>query len=153
MRSLRQCRRAETVEKGHGRIETRKIAVSREVVPYPAWPGLAQVARIERRREIARKTSTEIVYLITSLPPEPASRSACCASPGTIGASRTGSTTSATSPSPRIDAASAPAPPPASLRNLAITLIRRAGLSISEARENFREDRANAITFVTGRVL
>ena len=36
--------------------------------------------------------------------------------------------------------------PLASLRNLAI------GLSISEARENFREDRANAITLVTGRV-
>ena len=61
------------MEKGHGRIETRKIAVSREVVPYLAWPGLAQVARIERRREIARKASTEIVYLITSLPPEAAS--------------------------------------------------------------------------------
>ena len=61
------------MEKGHGRIETRKIAVSREVVPYLAWPGLAQVARIERRREIARKASTEIVYLITSLPPETAS--------------------------------------------------------------------------------
>ena len=43
--------------------------------------------------------------------------------------------------------------PLASLRNLAITLIRRAGLSIPEARENFREDRANAITLVTGRVL
>src|SRR3954451_11220918 len=49
------------------------IAVSREVVPYLAWPGLAQVARIERRREIARKASTEIIYLITSLPPETAS--------------------------------------------------------------------------------
>jgi len=45
--------RAETVEKGHGRIETRRIAVSREVVPYLAWPGLAQVARLERTREVA----------------------------------------------------------------------------------------------------
>ena len=51
--------RAETVEKSHGRIETRRIAVSREVVPYLAWPGLAQVARLERRREIARKASTD----------------------------------------------------------------------------------------------
>ncbi len=100
------------MEKGHGRIETRKIAVSREVVPYLAWPGLAQVARIERRREIARKASTEIVYLITSLPPETPSPQPCCASPGTIGASRTGSITSATSASPRIDAASAPVPAP-----------------------------------------
>ena len=64
----------------------------------------------------------------------------------TFGASRTGSTTSATSASPRIDAASAPAPAPRIAAHLAI------GLSISEARENFREDRANAITLVTGRV-
>ena len=41
----------------------------------PIWPGrgIAQVARIERTREIARKASAEIVYLITSPPPEPAS--------------------------------------------------------------------------------
>jgi Transposase DDE domain len=39
------------------------------------------------------------------------------------------------------------------LRNLAIALIRRAGLPIPEARENFREDRAQAIKLVTGRVL
>jgi len=43
--------------------------------------------------------------------------------------------------------------PIAALRNLAITLIRRAGLAIPEARENFREDRAAAIALVTGAVL
>lgn len=43
--------------------------------------------------------------------------------------------------------------PLAALRNIAITLIRHTGLSIPEARENFREDRAEAIKLVTGQVL
>lgn len=59
---------AATVEKGHGRIETRRITVSREVVPTLAWPGVAQVCRIERIRESKGKISHEIVYAITSLP-------------------------------------------------------------------------------------
>ncbi len=56
--------RAETAEKGHGRIEWRSIATTREIVPYLAWPGLAQVCRIERRREIAGQSSCEVVYAI-----------------------------------------------------------------------------------------
>lgn len=40
----------------------------------------------------------------------------------------------------------------AALRTLALTLIRPAGLHVPEARENFREDRASAISLVTGRV-
>lgn len=60
--------RAETVEKGHGWIETRRIAVGAEGVPYLAWPGLAQIARVERVRERAGKSSTEIAYFVTSLP-------------------------------------------------------------------------------------
>jgi len=59
---------AQTVEKGHGRIETRRITVSREVVPALDWPGAAQVCRIERSRESKGKISHEIVYAITSLP-------------------------------------------------------------------------------------
>src|SRR3954471_11802868 len=39
-----------TVEKGHGRLETRRIATSREVVPHLDWPGVARVGRIERER-------------------------------------------------------------------------------------------------------
>ena len=58
---------AETVEKAHGRIETRRIAVSAEVVPHLQWPGAAQVARIERTRETGGKISTEIAYIVTSL--------------------------------------------------------------------------------------
>ena len=40
-----------------------------------------------------------------------------------------------------------------SIRNIALSLIRARGLSVREARENFREDRAEAIAVVTGRIL
>lgn len=43
--------------------------------------------------------------------------------------------------------------PLATLRNTAIGLIRKRGHSIPEARENFREDRYDAIQAVTGRIL
>jgi hypothetical protein len=43
--------------------------------------------------------------------------------------------------------------PLAALRNLVTSLIRKRGLSIPEARENFREDRAEAIALVTARIL
>ena len=136
------------MEKGHGRIETRKIAVSREVVPYLAWPGLAQVARIERMREIARKASTEIVYLITSLPPEAASpqRLLRLARDHWGIENRLHYVRDVAFAEDRCRVR-AGARPLASLRNFAI------GLSISEARENFREDRANTITLVIGHIL
>ena len=38
--------RAQTLDKGHGRIETRQIMVSAEVVAHLGWPGAAQVGRI-----------------------------------------------------------------------------------------------------------
>ncbi len=38
----------------------------------------------------------------------------------------------------------------AALRNLVLWLIRSRGLSVPEARENFREDRAEAVAIVTG---
>lgn len=58
---------AETTDKGHGRLEVRRLALSREVVAHLGWPGAAQVCRIERTRERAGKISREIVYAITSL--------------------------------------------------------------------------------------
>lgn len=48
----------------------RRIATSREIAPYLGWPGAAQVCRLERRREIAGKSSREVVYAVTSLPRE-----------------------------------------------------------------------------------
>lgn len=43
--------------------------------------------------------------------------------------------------------------PLATLRNLVLAIIRRAGMHVPEARENFREDRAAAIAAVTGKIL
>jgi predicted transposase YbfD/YdcC len=70
---------AQTVEKGHGRIETRRITVSREVVPALDWPGVAQVCRIERTREVKGTISHETVYAITSLDRDHASPAALLA--------------------------------------------------------------------------
>ena len=63
-------KRAETVEKGHGRIETRRIAVRTKL---PArldqnWPGVTAICRIERIRELNGRCSREVIYAITSLP-------------------------------------------------------------------------------------
>jgi hypothetical protein len=51
------CESAQSVEKGHGRIEHRRIehrriTVSREGVPALDWPAVAQICRIERIREV-----------------------------------------------------------------------------------------------------
>ena len=62
----------QTIDKGHGRIETRRLWVSRECVPHLGWPGAAQVCRIERLRERAGQTSREVAYAVTSLPPDKA---------------------------------------------------------------------------------
>jgi predicted transposase YbfD/YdcC len=66
----RDLKRAQTVEKGHGRIETRRIAVRTKL---PArldrkWPGLTAICRIERRREMKTYCTRQVIYAITSLP-------------------------------------------------------------------------------------
>lgn len=73
-------RRAQTVEKGHGRIETRRIAVR----PIPArldrdWPGATQIVRLERWRELKDRCQRQVVYAITSIPPEAADAEALLA--------------------------------------------------------------------------
>ena len=60
--------RAETLDKAHGRIETRRIAVSAEVIEHLGWPGASQVARVWRERRIGDKVSSEVAYFVTSLP-------------------------------------------------------------------------------------
>src|SRR4051812_48951992 len=121
----------------------------------PIWPGRAS-PRWPASSAGARSpaASTEIVYLITSLPPETASpqRLLRLARDHWGIENRLHYVRDVAFAEDRCRVR-AGARPLASLRNLAITLIRRAGLSIPEARENFREDRANAITLVTGRVL
>lgn len=61
---------AETVEKGHGRIETRRLSVRTKLPDRldQKWPGLTAICRIERTRETKTYTSHERIYAITSLP-------------------------------------------------------------------------------------
>ena len=63
-------KRAETVEKGHGRIETRRIAVRTKLPSRldEKWPGITAICRIERIRELRHRCSREVIYAITSLP-------------------------------------------------------------------------------------
>jgi hypothetical protein len=63
-----------TTDKGHGRIEIRKIKTSTALNEYIEFPYVAQVCRIERITynldgEFMR---SEVVHCITSLPPEKA---------------------------------------------------------------------------------
>ncbi len=69
---------AETVNKGHWRIERRCIQTSAMLNDYVDWPDLGQVYRLERRFTWVRqgkvtKTSHEVEYGITSLSREKAS--------------------------------------------------------------------------------
>lgn len=69
---------AETVDKGHGRIEKRRIQTSALLNDAVDWPGLKQVYRLERcltwiRQGKVLKTSQQVEYGITSLAREKAS--------------------------------------------------------------------------------
>jgi hypothetical protein len=132
----------------------RKIATSAEVVEHLGWPGAAQVARIERTRWIGDKVSTEVAYVVTSL-------TAAKAGPEQLLALSRGHwaidnrlhyvrDVSMEEDRGRVRAGARAL---AALRNLVLHLIRARSLSVREARENFREDRAHAIAVVTGRIL
>jgi predicted transposase YbfD/YdcC len=60
----------ETVEKDHGRIETRRTVVSTELdwlAQKDEWPGLQAVAMVESTREIGNKVSCERRYYLCSI--------------------------------------------------------------------------------------
>jgi predicted transposase YbfD/YdcC len=57
-----------SVEKGHGRIEERQIRVSSELEGYCSWPYLVQVFEYRRIWTTKRVTKQQIRYGITSLP-------------------------------------------------------------------------------------
>lgn len=145
---------AETIEKGHGRIEIRKIAVTSEVAGYLEWPGAAQAVRIERHRHIKGHHSVEVAYLITSLSAAEAGpkrllelNRAHWAIENKLHHVRD---VSMNEDRCRVRAGARPL---AALRNLTLSMIRKLGAPIPAARENFREDRAEAIKAVTGRIL
>lgn len=63
---------AQKVNKGHGRIEIRMITTSEMLNAYAAWPGLAQVYRLQRQFHWRRngrcyRTSCEVEFGMTSL--------------------------------------------------------------------------------------
>jgi predicted transposase YbfD/YdcC len=60
---------AQTVDRRRGRLEVRTIKVSTEMNAYlaPTWPFVAQVAQLTRSVTKAGTTTTEVVYLITTL--------------------------------------------------------------------------------------
>jgi predicted transposase YbfD/YdcC len=63
---------AQKVNKGHGRLEVRTITTSEMLNAYAAWPGLAQVYRLERQFQWRRnghtyRTSCQVEFGITSL--------------------------------------------------------------------------------------
>jgi predicted transposase YbfD/YdcC len=66
---------AETLDRRRGRTEIRTIKGSHEMNAYlaPSWPFVAHVAQLTRTVTKAGKTSTEVVSLITTLPPAKAS--------------------------------------------------------------------------------
>jgi predicted transposase YbfD/YdcC len=65
---------AETVEKNHGRIETRKCWVSTDTEwldQKEKWKGIKSLIRIESERVIEGKSSIEVHYYISSLEAKP----------------------------------------------------------------------------------
>jgi predicted transposase YbfD/YdcC len=68
-------RSARSLDKGHGRLEERRIVVSSEMKEFLAekWHGVEQVFRLERRISKGSKEREEEVYGMLSLPAELAS--------------------------------------------------------------------------------
>lgn len=60
---------AQTVDRGHGRIERRHVTASSALVGYSDWPGLGQAFALERTTVIQKtgEVRTETVYGVTSL--------------------------------------------------------------------------------------
>jgi len=67
---------AETINKGHGRIELRRCwaisdALAFEYIRnYEGWADLQTITRVQRERRLADKTEMDTAYFISSLPPD-----------------------------------------------------------------------------------
>jgi predicted transposase YbfD/YdcC len=58
---------AADTHKGHGRCERRTLTSSTWLNAYLDWPGVQQVFRVERQRQVGSACSVEVAYFITSL--------------------------------------------------------------------------------------
>lgn len=63
---------ANTAEKGHGRIEMRRLIASTELTGTLDFPHAAQIFMVERTRTHRGETTCEVAYGVTSLTPEKA---------------------------------------------------------------------------------
>jgi hypothetical protein len=63
---------AVATSKGHGRVETRTLTRSTALRHYVDWPDMTQAFKLVRERTTRSRTTTEVSYGITSLPPEDA---------------------------------------------------------------------------------
>jgi predicted transposase YbfD/YdcC len=146
----------ETIEKSHGRIETRQIETTASLATYlaPDWAGAAQVCCITRERIVRGKKTLETVHAITSLTAE-------CSSPArALALSRAHwgienclhyvRDVTYREDQARAHAGNAPHAL-AACRNTALTLIRRLGYKVVEGIEHFAEHRLAAVETVLGR--
>lgn len=65
----------ETVDKDHGRLETRRVWCTEDINwlgERTKWKGLRTIAMIERQREIGENTSVEQAYYLSTLAPDAA---------------------------------------------------------------------------------
>jgi len=143
---------AKTVEKSHGRLETRELNSTAMVNGFSNWPSVRQIFHIHRERTIGSKYSTEDVYGITSLSPEEADAERLLE----INRSHWGienklhhvRDTTFNEDRSRVRN-KAKAQTLAAFRNTAITLIRRSGFSnIAEGADVFAENRVKGLRLV-----
>lgn len=149
-------RQTETIEKGHGRIETRRLEATASLAAHlaPNWAGVAQVCRLTRQRIIGDKTSIETVYGITSLTAEQAGPDRLLALSrdhwGIENKLHYVRDVGCREDQARTNAGHAPQVL-AAIRNTALTLLRRLGFKPIEAFEHFAEHRQAAINAVFGK--
>ncbi|MBA3280499.1 MAG: ISAs1 family transposase [Geodermatophilaceae bacterium] len=143
-------RHAQTIEKGHGRIETRRLDVTAMLAEHlaPSWTGLAQVCRITRERIVRGKASSETVYAITSLTADQAGAARLLALSrehwGIENKLHHVRDVTCREDQARTNAGNAPQVL-AALRNTALTVVRRLGFKPVEGFEHFAEHRQGAI--------
>lgn len=148
--------RAETIEKSHGRIETRKIETTASLSPLlaPDWAGVAQVCRITRERIKGGKKTIETVYAITSLSTKRAKPKQLLALSrahwGIENCLHYVRDVTCREDQARAHAGATPQVL-AAFRNTALTLIRRLNYKVVEGFEHFAEHRLAAIDAICGR--
>jgi predicted transposase YbfD/YdcC len=145
----------ETVSKGHGRLETRRLTCTADTDAYLTWPGVQQILRRECERIIIKtgQVTRSVTYGLTSVEPS-------TASPGVLEAVWRGHWTienqvhyvrdvTMGEDAQHLARGSAPQAA-AALRNSLLNLLRAAGwTNIADALRYYNNSARDAIRFVT----